>query len=129
MSIIGIGTDIVEISRIKKQLNKSDIHFAENLLTCFELAEYEICKQKEHFIAKRFAAKEAAVKALGTGIALGVSFKHIEIRHDILGKPIMKFYGEVESILRLKQVNSVHLSISDEIHYATAIVIFEKIHI
>jgi holo-[acyl-carrier protein] synthase len=126
MSIIGIGTDIVEISRIRKQLNKNNIDFAKQVLTCRELTEYESCKQKEYYIAKKFAAKEAAVKALGTGIAKGISFQSIEIYHDALGKPNMRFYGAVESLSQLKQVNSIHLSISDEIHYATAVVILEK---
>lgn len=126
MSIIGIGTDIVEISRIRKQLNKNNIYFAKQVLTCRELTEYESCKQKEYYIAKKFAAKEAAVKALGTGVSKGISFQCIEICHDSLGKPNMKFYGEVESLSQLKQVNSIHLSISDEIHYATAVVILEK---
>ncbi|MGI3026754.1 holo-ACP synthase, partial [Vibrio cholerae] len=77
------------------------------------------------YLAKRFAAKEAASKALGTGIAHGVSFQDFAISNDDNGKPLLSLSGKAAELAQRSQVASVHLTISDERHYAVATVILE----
>ena len=88
--IYGIGTDVVEVKRIKEALHKHGIALAKKILTSQELVTFKQTKSKENFLAKRFAAKEAFAKALGTGMRTPVSFKSIEVIHDSLGKPKIK---------------------------------------
>ncbi|MDM7485998.1 MAG: holo-ACP synthase, partial [Vibrio metschnikovii] len=78
------------------------------------------------FLAKRFAAKEAAAKALGTGIANGVTFHDFQITNDAQGKPHLTLHGRAQQLAEAMQVTSIHLSLSDERHYAVATVIFES---
>lgn len=124
MAIIGLGTDIVEIARIETQLTKST-RLAARVLTVEELSEFESHKQPARFLAKRFAAKEAASKAFGTGIGRGISFQHFYIDHNEDGKPLLILRGNAKNVAERQGVNSVHISISDEQHYATATVIIE----
>lgn len=123
--IIGLGTDIAEIERIEKVLGRSGDALAKRLLTPQELTAFAEHKQPARFLAKRFAAKEAAVKALGTGIAQGVSFQHFTITHDELGKPLLQVSGVAKEIANRRGICHWHLSISDEKHYAMATVIAE----
>ncbi len=90
MAIIGLGTDIAEIERIEKALNRSGDAFAMRILAESEYQTFLSLKQKGRFLAKRFAAKEAASKALGTGIAHGVTFHDFVISNDDNGKPILQ---------------------------------------
>lgn len=126
MPIVGLGTDIVEIERIGKALSRTGDAFAERILTKLEFKQYQQTKQKERFVAKRFAAKEAAAKALGTGIAHGITFHDFAISNDVNGRPLLALSGK--ALERSKQMNIAHshLSISDERHYAVATVIFES---
>ncbi|CAM2940648.1 holo-ACP synthase [Vibrio rarus] len=126
MPIVGLGTDISEIERIEKALNRSGVAFAERILTETEMATFEQMKHKAKFLAKRFAAKEAASKALGTGIANGVSFQDFTVTNDSRGKPELLLAGKALEISRQLGVTHVHLSISDERHYAVATVIVER---
>jgi len=126
MAIVGLGTDIAEIERVEKALDRSGEPFAQRILTQTELEKFSALKQQGRFLAKRFAAKEAASKALGTGIALGVSFHDFEITNDELGKPVLNLTGKALEIATQKQVEHIHLSISDERHYAVATVILES---
>ncbi|MGX9418487.1 holo-ACP synthase [Vibrio sp. RC27] len=126
MAIVGIGTDIVEIERIQEAINKSGDKLAQRILTEEELAEYNFHHHPERFLAKRFSAKEAASKALGTGIAQGVSFQDFSILNDQLGKPKLTMTGRAEQISQLIGGKTMHVSISDEKHYATATVIIES---
>ncbi|WCP66654.1 holo-ACP synthase [Vibrio tubiashii] len=126
MAIVGLGTDIAEIERVEKALGRSGEPFAKRILTQAELEKFLTLKQQGRFLAKRFAAKEAASKALGTGIALGVSFHDFEITNDELGKPVLNLTGKALEIAKQKQVDHIHLSISDERHYAVATVILES---
>ena len=79
------------------------------------------------FLAKRFAAKEAAVKALGTGIGNGISWQHIEVTNDELGAPHLRFSGEFASRCEARGITRAVVSISDEQHYAVATVILETL--
>ncbi|WP_088329863.1 holo-ACP synthase [Lacimicrobium sp. SS2-24] len=125
MAIIGIGTDIVEISRIEGQLQKSS-RLAERVLTEAELAEWRTHAFQARFLAKRFAAKEATVKAFGTGIGNGVSFRQMEIRHYDSGKPYLHFSGYLEQLSQQWMLSGTFISIADEQHYAMATVVLEK---
>lgn len=106
--IIGIGTDIIYISRFRDMDNIKLDKLAERICTDNELSEYQINHDKPLYIAKKWASKEAIAKALGTGIGNGTKWKDFEISHNILGKPIIIFINE--------SLNNYygHISISDE---------------
>jgi holo-[acyl-carrier protein] synthase len=124
MSVVGLGTDIVEISRFSEY---SDIlRLAKRVLTEAELKSFERHTMPERFLAKRFAAKEAAVKAIGTGIGHGVSWQQIEISNDSLGKPLLSFSDGALSKVQALGVNKILLTIADEQHYAVATVILSE---
>ncbi|BCL71255.1 holo-(acyl-carrier-protein) synthase [Vibrio nigripulchritudo MADA3029] len=126
MSIFGLGTDIAEIERFEKSLSRLGEAFAKRILTTIELSQYNSTKQQARFLAKRFAAKEAASKALGTGIAKGVTFHDFVITNDENGKPLLSLHNQALTYANENGVTQVHLSISDERHYAVATVIFER---
>ncbi|MEL7291260.1 MAG: holo-ACP synthase [Pseudomonadota bacterium] len=126
MAIVGLGTDIAEIERVEKALARSGEPFAKRILTETEWSRFSEIKQQGRFLAKRFAAKEAASKALGTGIAAGVTFQDFEVTNDEFGKPLLSLSGQAQYIAQQQQVASIHLSISDERHYAVATVILES---
>lgn len=126
--ILGIGTDIVEIARIHDSVTRLGDRFVKRLLTPSELARYHEFKQVDvaiSYVAKRFAAKEAVAKALGTGIGRGLSFQHIEVSNDELGKPVVSVEPHGNGLL--EPPVKWHLSISDEKAYAQAFVILEAI--
>ena len=122
--VIGIGTDIVEIDRIVGVLSRRGESFARRILTPVEFETFQSKKDQARFLAKRFAAKEAAAKALGTGFRLGVSWQDFEVISDELGKPCLLLRGKAQSIMQEKGAGSSELSISDEKHYAIAFVVF-----
>ena len=124
--IAGLGTDIVEIARVTQVYDSTGEAFIERILTAKEQAD----RPKNHdrlpaFLAKRFAVKEAASKALGTGIAEGVSFHDFEVEHTELGAPRLVVSGKAQEIATGRGVNNWHVSISDEKHYVVATVIME----
>ena len=100
MKIYGIGTDIVKISRIKKSINKKN--FIKRLFNKIEIKKCNTKSQKANCYAKRFAAKEAFSKALGSGISDGISFDEIVIDNDKKGKPIIKLLGKTKKIVSKK---------------------------
>ena len=123
--IYGIGTDVVEVSRIKLALKKHGQKLAEKILTAHELLAYKDVKSKENFLAKRFAAKEAFAKAFGTGLSGDVKLKSIEVINDDLGKPLLKYHDKLKVLVQEKNIHRCHLSISDEKNIAVAFVILE----
>ncbi|WP_199609570.1 holo-ACP synthase [Flocculibacter collagenilyticus] len=125
MPIMGIGTDIIEIQRVETQLERGS-RLAKRVLTERELVDFEAHNQPARFLAKRFAAKEAAAKAMGTGIGRGISFQHFEISHDESGRPLLVLSGNAEQRAKECGITATHISISDEQHYATAVVILES---
>jgi holo-[acyl-carrier protein] synthase len=125
MAIVGIGTDIVDVARIAALYEKHPQRFPERILTPFELEEMQRLSDHVAFLARRFAVKEAASKALGTGMAEGIGFADFEVRHDALGKPELAVYHHAAVLLRERGVVRTHLSIADEKTYAVAYVIFE----
>jgi len=125
--IFGIGTDIVRVSRMQANLDRHGDRFVERILTKNEISDYKKVPKKAHFLAKRFAAKEAISKAMGTGFSNGLSLTKVEISHDKNGKPILAF---LESALTLKQtlgIGDTHISLSDEEEYAIAFVTLMKL--
>ncbi|MFC6439006.1 holo-ACP synthase [Bowmanella sp. JS7-9] len=125
MSIVGLGTDIVEINRFDMPDEQRE-RLAKRVLTESELAIYRQHKQPVRYLAKRFAAKEAVVKAAGLGIGNGISFQHAEISNLPSGAPQLMVSGALQSWCEKQGVSSIHLSLSDEQHYAVATVILER---
>jgi len=126
VSIFGVGVDIVQIDRMLKSIEKHGETFARKILHDNELEIYCQYKSKERFLAKRFAAKEAFAKALGTGIVDGVTLPRIQIVNDKHGKPELRLHGRTKDVIESLGVVNCFLSISDEKHYAIAQVILEK---
>lgn len=126
MAILGIGTDIVEISRIKKVYKKFPKGFSERILHENELKLLKRHNNPHTFLAKRFAAKEATAKALGTGIAQGVAFQEIEVSNNDNGQPQLSLHGKTLEIAKKFGMKQCFISLSDENKYAIAHVILEK---
>ena len=129
--IFGIGTDIVEVGRIEASIIQFGNDFAKRILAESELENYENLTIKDghikaRFLAKRFAAKEAFSKALGTGLRAPATFQNIAIGHDDLGKPLLILAAELQLFLLAKNITQTHISISDEKNLAAAFVVLEK---
>ena len=126
MKIYGIGTDIVNIKRVEKSLKKNGNNFKKRIFSKKEIIYCEGKKNPISFYAKRFAAKEALSKALGTGIRRGINFKDIEILNNNLGKPSIFLKGNTANFLNKKiksKKYSIHLSLTDDLPWAQATVI------
>lgn len=125
--IIGIGTDIIAVARMEESCTRMGDLFPRRLLTATEFAEYQSRGDlnKPAYLAKRFAAKEAAVKALGTGFADGITWKQVNVHNDEKGAPVLTLTGKALERAQLLGVTRMHLSISDEKHHAVAFVILE----
>jgi len=123
MKLFGVGTDIIQVNRLKKSLNKklflSRIYSKEEILKC------KRSKVNSNCFAKRFAAKEAFSKALGTGISKGISFNEIVVLNEKSGKPYIKLINKTKKIVERKlkkKKYKISLSIADEKDYAVAFV-------
>ncbi len=128
MKIVGIGVDIIENKRIKKSIKNH--RFKERIYSLKELKQSTLSKDKVGYFSKRFAAKEAFAKALGTGFRNNLNFKDIEIMNDKLGKPYYSKTKKITQIIRkeFKVKNfDCFLSISDEKEYSTAFTIIQSI--
>ena len=126
MKIFGIGTDIVNIKRIEKSLKRHGDKFKNNIFSKNEITYCENKKNSFAFYAKRYAAKEALSKALGTGIRKDIKFKNIEVRNDSYGKPSIQLKGAVDNYLKKKlkrKKYNIYLSLSDDKPWAQATVI------
>lgn len=123
--IFGIGTDIVEVSRIGASIEEFGDAFAARILAESELESYQASHIKARFLAKRFAAKEAFSKALGTGLRAPATFQNIAVSHDDLGKPILILAPALQSFINAKNITQMHISISDEKNLAAAFVVLE----
>ncbi len=128
MNIIGNGVDIVENRRIAKSLKNNG--FLYRIFTKNEIEQSKKIKNKVNFFAKRFAAKEAFVKALGTGIRNNINFKDINVINNINGQPLMNISNKLKRLLKQKfKINKyrLYLSLSDEKKHSIAFVIINKI--
>jgi len=128
MKVLGIGVDIIENKRIKKSIKNSK--FKKRIYSTKELKQSTMSKNKVNYLSKRFAAKEAFAKALGTGFRKNLNYKDIEVINDKMGKP---YYSKSKKITKLVQKNfnvkkfNCFLSISDEKDYSTAFTIIQSI--
>lgn len=125
--IYGIGTDIVEVGRIESSIEKFGDDFARRILAESEMPSYLVTSIKSRFLAKRFAAKEAFSKALGTGLREPATFQNIAVSHDALGKPILVLAEELQDFLTVKNISQMHITISDEKNLAAAFVVLETL--
>lgn len=124
--IHGIGTDIVSVERIGQLLARHPERGVAHLLHPAEQIEARSVNAIDRFVAKRFAAKEALAKALGTGLRVPVLLPAIRVEHDDLGKPFFSFEPELAEWIRQRSLQ-IHLSISDEVAHAVAFVVVEKL--
>lgn len=123
--IVGTGLDIVEISRVNKIYDRFGDVFAKRMLCDDEYRDYENTKFPVRFIARRFAAKEAVAKALGTGFSAGLTLNMIGVAHDDLGRPIIELYDKAKERAQSLGADNFWISISDEREYAAAFVVME----
>ncbi|MCH6564827.1 MAG: holo-ACP synthase [Proteobacteria bacterium] len=124
--IVGVGVDIAETKRFENLYSRYGERIARRILTESEQVEFGRRNNPASYLATRFAAKEAAAKALGTGFGCGVGYKSIEIKNNNQGKPMLKFINSALELARQKQVENVFVSLSDEKHYVVAMVILER---
>ena len=123
--ISGIGTDIVAYSRVEKIWARHGMRFTARILSERELAEIDAHPAPARLLAKRFAAKEAFAKAVGSGMRHPVTLQRIEVTHDGLGKPILQFDAALRAYLTQLGISGHHLSISDERDMIIAFVVLE----
>jgi len=120
--IFGIGTDLVHIPRMQELLDKHNDKIAQRILSDAEFSEFQQATNKAAFLAKRFAAKEATAKALGTGFRNGLSLRHIEVVNNEIGKPELSFHQQGQILIKQHNIGRSLLSLSDEQDYALAFV-------
>lgn len=124
--IVGTGLDIVEIYRMQKIYDHFGDAFAKRILCKDEYEDYEDSRFPARFIARRFAAKEAVAKALGTGFSAGITMRMICVGHCESGRPIIELYDKAKERADSLGAENFWISISDERHYATAFAVMEK---
>ena len=121
--IYGNGIDIIDINRIRKVIDKYGFKFKKRCFSITEIVRSEKRLNSVESYAKRYAAKEACAKALGTGLARGVFWKDIEVANNQYGKPLIKLHGKAKTIFKNMNKNSnkhIEVSLSDEKKYAIA---------
>ena len=123
--IFGVGTDIVEIERVRKALERWGERFAERILCPPELARFRKHKLPVNYLAKRFAAKEAFTKALGTGIRAPANWHGVWVINQKSGKPDLEFSEPLKKLLAKHRISGCHLTLTDERGLAVATVILE----
>ena len=124
--IYGIGTDIVAVGRIEQALNRHGDRFARRILAAVEWNDFATSVHRARFLAKRFAAKEAFVKALGTGMRHPATWHNISVTHDALGRPGFGLAPELAQVLAQHNIRGHHLSISDEVEMVVAFSVLEQ---
>ena len=124
--IVGTGIDIVEVARIEAVYQRRGERFVSHVLHAAELDDFAASHYKARFLAKRFAVKEAATKALGTGQANSVLLRHFYISHDDNGRPALHACDRADEICQQLGVVGMHVSIADETAYAVASVVLER---
>jgi holo-[acyl-carrier protein] synthase len=124
--IHGIGTDIVRIERIRKSLERHGERFALRILAASEVEAWRAHRDPARFLAKRFAAKEAFGKALGTGVAVPATLHAVAVGHDALGKPEYRYDDRLAAHMQAHALRA-HLSISDEDDNVVAFALIERV--
>ena len=123
--IYGVGTDVVEIARIEHALARFGERFARRILSESEFSRFKNHRLPAAYLAKRFAAKEAFAKALGTGIHAPANWHGVWVKNLPSGQPVLQFTKELEGLLRKRKILYSHVSLSDERGVAFATVILE----
>ena len=123
--IYGVGTDVVEIGRIAAALKRYGERFAQRVLCPPELERFHKHRLPANYLAKRFAAKEAFSKALGTGIKAPANWHGVWVRNLASGQPVLEFSEALDALLKKRGITSAHVSLSDEKGVAFATVILE----
>ena len=120
--IYGIGTDIVRVSRMQKNIEQYGDKFSRRILSDAELEDYASAVRPAHFLAKRFAAKEATAKAMGIGFSRGMNLRDIGVGHDDNGKPTLEYFSRAEELVNELGIGAGYISIADEDDHAVAFV-------
>jgi holo-[acyl-carrier protein] synthase len=123
MFIIGIGTDIIECERIDRMIRRHGDHFLKHVYTEQEIRYCNGRKTSDQHFAGRWAAKEAVLKALGTGWIAGIAWTDIEIVNESGGAPMISLYGGTAEVAKKKQITKIQISISHCQSHATAIAV------
>jgi holo-[acyl-carrier protein] synthase len=124
--IHGIGSDLIRVERLAAVIDRHGDRFARRILAAAEYSEYLENGDRAAFLAKRFAAKEAAAKAFGTGIRDGLQLAHIAVEHDRLGRPGLRFHARAAELVATLAIGASHLSLADEGGWALAFVVLER---
>ncbi|MFN2300899.1 MAG: holo-ACP synthase [Gammaproteobacteria bacterium] len=124
--IFGVGSDIVELPRVVASWDRFGQRFAQRILTPFELAAFADARDKPRFLARRFAAKEAMAKALGTGFAHGISPRLLGVVPDAWGKPQVALEPKAAAIAERLGAGRGFVSIADESEVVIAFAVFER---
>ncbi len=124
--ILGIGSDLVQVARMAAAYSRHGERLARRMLAQDEWVDFHCAASKPHFLAKRFAAKEALAKAVGTGLRPPLTMTAMTVGHDALGKPIFEFEADLAAWLTQNGMHRIHLSLSDERDMALAFVVVES---
>ena len=125
--ILGIGTDLCEIGRVQRALDRHGERFARRILVESELDRFRSHRKPAAYLAKRFAAKEAFSKAMGTGIHFPVNWHNVSVENGRSGRPMLRFSEALEILLRVRGVTATHLSLTDDVGMACAFVVLEGV--
>jgi holo-[acyl-carrier protein] synthase len=123
--ILGTGTDLIDIRRIERALARFGQRFAQRVLVDDEYQRFCAHAKPAHYLAKRFAAKEAFSKAMGTGIHFPVNWHNVSVANECSGRPYLKFSEPLAALLDQRGIRRAHLSLSDEVEMACAFVVLE----
>lgn len=123
--ILGTGTDLVDVRRVERALARFGHRFARRVLVEDEYQRFCAHAKPVHYLAKRFAAKEAFSKAMGTGIHFPVNWHNVSVANERSGKPYLKFSAPLAALLEQRGISRAHLSLSDEVEMACAFVVLE----
>lgn len=123
--IVGIGTDLCAIERIERSLERYGERFARKVLVEAELERLRRHRSPAAYLAKRFAAKEAFSKAMGTGIHFPVNWHNVSVENESSGRPVLKFSAPLAELLDRRGITAAHLSLTDEVGMACAFVVLE----
>ena len=123
--ILGSGTDLIDIRRIERALARFGHRFAQRVLVDHEYQRFCTHVKPAHYLAKRFAAKEAFSKAMGSGIHFPVNWHNVSVANERSGKPYLRFSEPLAVLLEQRGISRAHLSLSDEIEMACAFVVLE----
>ena len=123
--VLGIGTDLIETSRVRESMDRFGQRFLDRIFTAQEIGYCQRKKNAAESFAARFAAKEAGAKALGTGISRGISWKELEVRREASGRPTLHLSGRAAELAKAMGVQRTQLSLTHSRDLAMAVVVVE----